>query len=101
MARSSKKGVWTHPGLVKKIQARNQLDETKRYAEPITTYCRSSTILTSFLNHTFKIHKGQHNKLEVVKIKEKHIGHKLGEFAIPKKSANHSSTLRSKFKSKK
>ncbi|MDP2691839.1 MAG: 30S ribosomal protein S19 [Candidatus Gracilibacteria bacterium] len=73
MARSSKKGPYVDPRLIKKI---GQLGGQKRV---IKTWSRSCDISPEFVGHTFAVHNGkQHIPVFVT---ENMVGHKLGEFA--------------------
>ncbi len=72
MSRSLKKGAFTDPKLLKKVQKRKPEDG------PIKTWSRSSTIIPEMLGYTFAVHNGRVH-IEVV-VREDMIGHKLGEF---------------------
>ncbi len=82
MARSLKKGAFTHPSILKKIDKLKQGDRT-----PIKTWSRNSTIIPQMVGFTFGIHTGRDffNLL----ITEEHVGHKLGEFAATRKFIRH------------
>lgn len=75
MARSSKKGPFIDPKLVKKVQA--QKESGKK--EPLKTWARASQIPPEFVGHTFQVHNGK-NFIDVY-ITEAMVGHRLGEFA--------------------
>ena len=75
MSRSSKKGPYVDPRLLKKI---TKLKETGK-KEPIKTWSRSSQIAPEFVGYTFQIHNGK--KFIDVFITEAMVGHRLGEFA--------------------
>ena len=75
MSRSSKKGPYIDPKLLKKVMAQKQNNQK----EPIKTWARASQIPPEFVNHTFLIHNGRHF-IEVF-IAEEMVGHRLGEFA--------------------
>ena len=55
MVRSSKKGPYVDPRLVKKINRIN--DSGKR--KPIKTWSRNSDISPEFVGHTFAVHNGK------------------------------------------
>ncbi|MBT4123918.1 MAG: 30S ribosomal protein S19 [Candidatus Pacebacteria bacterium] len=75
MSRSTKKGPYIDPKLMKKIiKQKGSGDKT-----PIKTWARQSVISPDFVGHTFLIHQGK-NFIEVF-ISEGMVGHKLGEFA--------------------
>lgn len=75
MGRSSKKGPYVHPSLMKKI---NQMNESNK-KKMIKTWSRASTIFPEMVGHTIAVHDGR--KHVPVYITEDMVGHKLGEFA--------------------
>ena len=75
MSRSTKKGPFVQPVLLKRVQEMNAAGE-KRI---LKTWSRSSTIFPDFVGHTFAVHDGR--KHVPVYVTEDMIGHKLGEFA--------------------
>jgi small subunit ribosomal protein S19 len=75
MSRSSKKGPYVDPKLIKKI---NRLKEQGK-KEPIKTWSRASQISPEFVGYTFQVHNGR--KFIDVYINESMVGHRLGEFA--------------------
>ena len=75
MSRSTKKGPFVEPKLLKRIEAMNE-NGTK---EVLKTWSRASMISPDMLGHTIAVHNG---KTHVpVYVTEQMIGHKLGEFA--------------------
>ena len=75
MGRSTKKGPYVDPKLLRKVQRQDQ--EGSR--EPIKTWARASTIVPEFVGWTFLVHNGKmHQRVFVT---EDMVGHKLGEFA--------------------
>lgn len=75
MSRSSKKGPYIDPKLMKKIEAMNRANERK----VLRTWARASTIYPGMLGHTVAVHNGrQHVPIFVT---EQMVGHRLGEFA--------------------
>ena len=74
MSRSIKKGPYVAPELLKRIEAMNEKNEKK----VLKTWSRSSTIVPSFVGHTFAVHDGR--KHMPVYVTEDMVGHKLGEF---------------------
>lgn len=81
MARSSKKGPYVDPKLIKK--ARLQQGGGK----VIKTWARDSDIHPDFVGMTFAVHNGkQHIPVFVT---ENMVGHKLGEFALTRKFKGH------------
>lgn len=75
MSRSSKKGPYVDPRLLKKIDKLKSVGKK----EPIKTWSRNSQIAPSFVGHTFTVHNGK--KFIEVFINEAMVGHRLGEFA--------------------
>ena len=75
MSRSTKKGPFVQPVLLKRVQEMNEKGE-KRI---LKTWSRSSTIFPEFVGHTFAVHDGR--KHVPVYVTEEMVGHKLGEFA--------------------
>lgn len=75
MSRSSKKGPFIDPKLLKKVTAQKAAGENK----PIKTWSRACVIAPDFVGHTFLVHQGK-NFVEVF-VSEMMVGHKLGEFA--------------------
>ena len=67
--------------FVKKCQERL----TKKKA--IKTHTRSLVIVPAFVGLTINVHKG--NSFVPVKITEEMLGHRLGEFALTRKSVKH------------
>jgi len=75
MSRSSKKGPYIDPKLLKKVMAQKASGENK----PIKTWSRACVIAPEFVGHTFMVHQGK-NFIEVF-VSEMMVGHNLGEFA--------------------
>ncbi len=74
MSRSSKKGPFVDPRLVKKVEGGLGLKET-----PIKTWIRSTQIPPEFVGKYFKVHNGR--VFIDVFVTEDMVGHRLGEFA--------------------
>ena len=83
MARSLKKGPFCDDHVMKKIQKLNESGKK----EVIKTRSRRSTIFPDFIGHTIAVHRG--NEFVPVYITEEMVGHKLGEFVLTRKSAEH------------
>lgn len=83
MARSSKKGPYIDPKLIKKIAAQKQSGDKS----PIKTWARSSQISPDFVGHTFAVHNGR-NFINVF-IVEGMVGHRLGEFSPTRTFRSH------------
>jgi small subunit ribosomal protein S19 len=81
MSRSSKKGPYLDPKLMKKIA--NQ----KPDGGPIKTWARDCDISPEMVGYTISVHNG---KIFIdVRISEEMIGHKLGEFSPTRKFVKH------------
>ena len=85
MARSLKKGPYVFDRLLKKVQELNKSGKK----EVIKTWSRRSTIYPHFIGHTFAVHNGK--EFIPVYVTEHMVGHKLGEFALPRKFGGHGS----------
>ena len=90
MSRSTKKGPFVQPVLLKRVQQMNEADE-KRI---LKTWSRSSTIFPDFVGHTFAVHDGR--KHVPVYVTEDMVGHKLGEFAPTRTFRGHAGSKTSK-----
>ena len=90
MSRSTKKGPYVQPVLLKRVIEMNEAGE-KRI---LKTWSRSSTIFTEFVGHTFAVHDGR--KHVPVYVTEDMVGHKLGEFAPTRTFKGHAGSKTSK-----
>ena len=86
MSRSTKKGPYIDPKLLKKVQKQNNAGEKK----PIKTWARRCTITPEFVGHTFSVHNGR--KFLPVYVNEQMVGHKLGEFSFTRFFKAHGGT---------
>jgi len=75
MSRSSKKGPFIDPKLLKKVLKAKEAGST----EPIKTWARASQISPEMVGLTIAVHNGR--KHIPVRIEEAMVGHRLGEFA--------------------
>ena len=75
MSRSSKKGPFIDPKLMKKIMKQKQLGEKA----PLKTWARDSVVAPEFVGHTLLVHQGKN--FVTVYITESMVGHRLGEFS--------------------
>ena len=75
MSRSTKKGPFVDPKLMKKVDT---LIRTEQKAV-IKTWSRSSTIIPQMIGLTIGVHDGRRHV--PIFITENMVGHKLGEFA--------------------
>ena len=90
MSRSTKKGPYVQPVLLKRVIEMNEAGE-KRI---LKTWSRSSTIFPEFVGHTFAVHDGR--KHVPVYVTEDMLGHKLGEFAPTRTFKGHAGSKTSK-----
>ena len=90
MSRSTKKGPFVQPVVLKRVQEMNEKGE-KRI---LKTWSRSSTIFPEFVGHTFAVHDGR--KHVPVYVTEDMVGHKLGEFAPTRTFKGHAGSKTSK-----
>ena len=84
MSRSTKKGPYVAPKLLRKVEEMNKNGEKI----VLKTWSRSSTIFPDFVGHTFAVHDGR--KHVPVYATEDMVGHKLGEFAPTRTFRGHS-----------
>ena len=90
MSRSTKKGPYVQPVLLKRVIEMNEAGE-KRI---LKTWSRSSTIFPEFVGHTFAVHDSR--KHVPVYVTEDMVGHKLGEFAPTRTFKGHAGSKTSK-----
>ena len=90
MSRSTKKGPYVQPVLLKRVIEMNEAGE-KRI---LKTWSRSSTSFPEFVGHTFAVHDGR--KHVPVYVTEDMVGHKLGEFAPTRTFKGHAGSKTSK-----
>jgi len=75
MGRSTKKGPFVDPKLLKKVRKAKEIGDRR----PIKTWSRASMITPEFVGLTIAVHDGR--KHVPVFITEAMVGHRLGEFA--------------------
>ena len=75
MSRSTKKGPFIDPKLLKKVLRQKQMGDKN----PIKTWARACQIPPEFVGHTFAVHNGKN--FITVFILEGMVGHRLGEFS--------------------
>ncbi|MEI6169430.1 MAG: 30S ribosomal protein S19 [Candidatus Saccharibacteria bacterium] len=86
MSRSSKKGPFIDPKLLRKIMALEINDKTI-----IKTWSRASTISPEMVGKTIAVHNG---KIHMpVLVSENMVGHKFGEFSPTRKFRGHGGKL--------
>ena len=84
MSRSSKKGPYVDPKLMKKVEMAKQTGDRKA----IKTWSRRSSISPEMVGLNFDVHNGKH--FNRVFVTESMVGHKLGEFSLTRKFTGHS-----------
>jgi len=75
MPRSSKKGIYVDPKLMKKVDAQKDSGSS----QIIRTWSRSSMVIPEMIGLTFGVYNGR--KFIPVYVSEHMVGHKLGEFS--------------------
>ncbi len=93
MSRSSKKGPFIDPKLIKKIQGLKP-DQ----APVIKTWARSSEISPEMVGFAFGVHNGK-DFIEV-RIAEDMVGHRLGEFSPTRKFTRHGGKMQKEIEKK-
>ena len=88
MSRSTKKGPYIHPSLLKKVAAMRGSE--KRL---IKTWSRASTVFPQMVGLTIGVHNGKTHM--PIYITENMVGHKLGEFAPTRHFRGHAGSSRS------
>jgi small subunit ribosomal protein S19 len=83
MSRSSKKGPFIDPKLMKKVMAQKQTGDKG----PIKTWSRACQIPPEFVGHNFQVHNGR--VFLNVFVEESMVGHRLGEFAPTRTFRSH------------
>ena len=94
MTRSSKKGPYVDPKLLKKITGQ-KTDKTVS----IKTWARNSQIHPDMIGFTFLVHNGR--KFIEVFVSEDMVGHRLGEFAPTKTFHRHGGKMQKELDQKK
>ena len=89
MSRSTKKGFFVEPKLLKRIEELNEKNEKK----VLKTWSRSSTIFPQMVGHTIAVYDGR--KHVPVYVTEDMVGCKLGEFAPTRTFKGHGGTEKS------
>lgn len=88
MGRSSRRGPYAHPSLIKKVQAMDEAGNKR----VIKTWSRDSTIFPQFVGHTFAVHDGRRHV--PIYVTEDMVGHKLGEFVPTRTYRGHAGSER-------
>jgi len=88
MSRSSKKGPFIDPKLLKKVLAQKATGNK----QAIKTWSRACTISPDFVGHTFLVHNGK--LFPEVFVNETMVGHKLGEFSPTRTFRGHGKVVK-------
>ena len=84
MSRSSKKGPFVDPKLLRRVEALRHSGEKA----VLRTWSRASTIVPDMIGYTIAVHDGRRHV--PIFITENMVGHKLGEFAFTRTFRGHS-----------
>lgn len=87
MTRSTKKGPFIAPDLMKKVEAASRSNQKM----VIKTWSRASTILPIMVGLTIGVHDGRRHV--PIYITEQMVGHRLGEFALTRAFRGHSTRV--------
>jgi len=93
MSRSSRKGPYVDPKLLKKISKLRPGDKAV-----IKTWSRGSEISPEMIGFTFDVHNGK--SFIPVKVTEEMTGHRLGEFAPTRKFIKHGGRMQRELEKK-
>lgn len=93
MSRSSNKGPWVDPNLVKKI-AKQRPD-----GPAIKTWSRASEISPEMVGYLFAVHNGK--DFIDVRVSEDMVGHRLGEFSSTRKFVRHGGKMQKELEASK
>ncbi len=83
MSRSTKKGPYIDPKLMKKVVKQKESGDKSA----IKTWARASQIPPEFVGHTFQVHNGKN--FISISVQEGMVGHRLGEFAPTRTFRSH------------
>jgi small subunit ribosomal protein S19 len=83
MSRSTKKGPFVHPSLLKKVRRAQGTDRR----EIIRTWSRASTVMPEMVGMTIAVYDGRRHI--PVLCTENMVGHKLGEFSFTRTFRGH------------
>lgn len=95
MSRSSKKGPYVDPKLMKKISASGGKPDGRTV---IKTWSRASEISPEMVGFTFGVHNGK--DFISVTVTEEMVGHRLGEFAATRKFTRHGGKIQKALETK-
>lgn len=90
MARSSKKGLYVHEKLMKKVEQAQSTGSQKI----IRTWARASMVIPEMIGMTFAVYNGK--RFIPVYVSEHMVGHKLGEFSPTRTFHGHAGDRKAK-----
>ena len=93
MTRSSIKGPYVDPRVLKKIAGKKPLE-----TGVIKTWSRACQIAPEMVGFTFGVHNGR-DHIEVL-VSEDMVGHRLGEFSLTRKFVRHGGKIQKEIDSK-
>ncbi|MBI4121111.1 MAG: 30S ribosomal protein S19 [Parcubacteria group bacterium] len=93
MVRSSRKGPYVDPKLMKKVEGQ------KPASGVIKTWSRDSQIAPEMVGYTFGVYNGKEHL--PVAVTEEMVGHRLGEFSPTKKFLRHGGKMQKEMEQKK
>jgi small subunit ribosomal protein S19 len=93
MSRSTKKGPWVDPNVLKKIAKLKQGDTT-----PVKTWSRACEISPEMVGFVFAVHNGK--AFIEVSVTEDMVGHRLGEFSPTRKFIKHGGKMQKEIEQK-
>jgi small subunit ribosomal protein S19 len=94
MTRSSKKGLYVDPRVLKKIEGKKSTE-----TGVIKTWSRACVISPEMVGFTFGVHNGK-THIDVL-VNEDMVGHRLGEFSPTKKFIKHGGKMQKELEMKK
>lgn len=94
MSRSSKKGPYVDPRVLKKVEGKKPED-----TGIIKTWSRACVISPEMVGFTFGVHNGK-SHVEVF-VTEDMVGHRLGEFSPTRKFIKHGGKMQKELEAKK
>ncbi|MFA5888637.1 MAG: 30S ribosomal protein S19 [Candidatus Paceibacterota bacterium] len=93
MTRSSKKGLYVDPRVLKKIEGKKSTE-----TGVIKTWSRACVIAPEMVGFTFGVHNGK-THIDVL-VNEDMVGHRLGEFSPTKKFIRHGGKMQKEMEQK-
>ena len=93
MTRSSKKGLYVDPRVLKKIEGKKSTE-----TGVIKIWSRACVIAPEMVGFTFGVHNGK-THIDVL-VNEDMVGHRLGEFSPTKKFIRHGGKMQKEMKQK-